>query len=109
MTVENTQVKKYQSISKGLGIAGLVVGIVTLLVSFIPCFGAFAIFFGIIAVLISVIGLVIALKHNHPKDLIIAALISALLGCVIAYYQYSAMVKVTEGINEVRKEIENIE
>ena len=91
MKTEGIGRAKYQSLSKGLGITGLVLGIVTLLVSFIPCFGLFAIFFGVIAISISLIGLVIALKHNHEKGLIIGALITSLLGCGIAYSQYAAM------------------
>jgi len=91
MKSENNGKAKYESLSKGLEITGLVLGIVTLLVSFIPCFGLFAIFFGVIAIAISVIGLVIALKHNHEKGLIIGALITSLLGCGIAYSQYAAM------------------
>lgn len=101
MKTKNTQKAKYQSISKGLGITGLVLGILTLLVSFIPLFGLFAIFFGIIAVSISLIGLVIALKHNHEKGLLIGALTCSLLGCAIAYSQYVAMNALT---NEIVKE-----
>jgi Na+/melibiose symporter-like transporter len=108
MTTENTQRKKYESISHGLGITGLIVGIITLLVSFIPCFGVFAFIFGIIAILISVIGLAIALKHDHPKGLIIGALVTAFLGCAIAYTQYSAMKGTVDTINNIEKNrIEN--
>lgn len=109
MTTENTQRKKYESISHGLGITGLIVGIITLLVSFIPCFGMFAFIFGIIAVLISVIGLGVALKHDHPKGLIIGALVTAFLGCSIAYSQYSAMNSIGQGAIEMQKEIEKQE
>ena len=102
---ENTQKAKYQSVSKGIGITGLVLGILTLLISFIPLFGLFAIFFGIIAVFISLIGLVIALKHNHEKGLIIGALICSLLGCGIAYSQYAALNSITkEVVKEVNKD-----
>ena len=52
MKTEINQKTKYESLSKGLGITGLVLGIITLLVSFIPCFGLFAIFFGIIAIMV---------------------------------------------------------
>ena len=103
MTTENTQRKKYQSISHGLGITGLIVGIITLLVSFIPCFGIFAFIIGIIAILISLIGLAIALKHDHPKGLIIGALVTALLGCAIAYTQYSAVIGTVDTINTIEK------
>jgi hypothetical protein len=113
MTTENTQRKRYESISNGFGITGLVLGIVTLLVSFIPCFGVFAFIFGVIAILISLIGLVVALKHNHPKGLIIGALLTSLLGCGIAYSQYAAMQGIAEGSldlgNEFIKSIEDKE
>lgn len=96
MTSENPQRRKYESISHGFGITGLILGIVTLLVSFIPCFGVFAFIFGIIAILISIIGLVVAMKHDHSKGLIIGALLTSLLGCGIAYSQYAAMQGITE-------------
>ncbi|MFK8060498.1 MAG: SH3 domain-containing protein [Polaribacter sp.] len=105
MKTEINQKVKYESLSKGLGITGLVLGIVTLLVSFIPCFGLFAVFFGIIAIMISLIGLVIALKHDHEKSLIIGAIICSLLGCGIAYSQYAAMNSIT---NEIVKEANEI-
>ena len=91
MKTENTQSKKYQSLTKGLGITGLVLGILTLLISFIPILGMFALFFGFIAVIISLIGLVIALKNNHEKGLIIGAIICSILGGGIAYSQYAIL------------------
>ncbi|MFV0530909.1 MAG: hypothetical protein ACK5MD_05680 [Flavobacteriales bacterium] len=106
MTVENTQRKKYQSVSHGIGITGLILGILTLLVSFIPCFGIFAIIFGVIGVLISLVGLGIALKHDHPKGLIIGALITAFLGCAIAYSQYSAIRSIGEEAVKHQNKIE---
>lgn len=101
MKTEINQKVKYESLSKGLGITGLVLGIVTLLISFIPCFGLFAVFFGIIAIIVSLIGLVIALKYDHEKSLIIGAIICSLLGCGIAYSQYATMNSIT---NEIVKE-----
>ena len=102
MKTENNQTKKYQSLTKGLGITGLVLGILTLLISFIPVLGMFALFFGFIAVAVSLIGFVIALKNNNGKGLIIGAIICSLLGCGIAYSQYVAMNAIT---NEIVKEI----
>ena len=112
MKTENNQTKKYQSLTKGLGIAGLVLGILTLLISFIPVLGMFALFFGFIAVIISLIGLVIALKNNHEKGLIIGAIICSLLGCGIAYSQYAVLNAVGDELiketnidkNETKKE-----
>ncbi len=107
MTTENTPKKKYGSLAQGLGITGLVVGIVTLLVSFIPCFGVFAIVFGVIAVAVSLTGLVIALKHDHAKGLIIGGLLTAFLGCAIAYTQYAAISKLGDkAVEEIQKENE---
>jgi len=102
MSTETPQRKKYESLSHGLGITGLIIAIVTLLTSFIPCFGIFAFIFGILAILISVIGLAIALTHNHAKGLIIGALITALLGCAIAYSQYATIMEVSGGNEEMR-------
>lgn len=91
MKTESNQSKKYQSLTKGLGITGLVLGILTLLISFIPILGMSAMFFGFIAVIISLIGLVIALKNNHEKGLIIGAIICSILGCGIAFSQYAIL------------------
>ncbi len=98
--------KKYGSLTQGLAITGLIIGIVTLLVSFIPCFGLFAPIFGAVAVFISVIALAIALKHGHSKGLIIGALITALLGCTIAYTQYAAMKGIAKLGTEAQQKIE---
>ena len=103
---EKLQGKKYQSLSHGLGITGLIMGIITLLVSFIPCFGVFAYLIGIIAIVISLIGLGIAMKFNHAKGLLIGALITAFLGCGIAYSQYSAMKEVTDVMEQEMKQLE---
>ena len=100
MTTENTQTKKFGSLVQGLGITGLVIGILALLVSFIPCFGVYALIIGIIAIVFAVAALAIALKHDHPKGLIIAALITAFLGCGIAYSQYAAMQSAGETFKE---------
>lgn len=102
MTAENTERKKYRSISHGLGVAGLILGTITLLISFIPCFGVFASLFAIITILISLIGLGVALKHGHPKEVIIVALVAAIIACAIVYIQKSAM-------NGMFKEVYEIE
>ena len=108
MKTENNQTKKYQSLTKGLGITGLVLGILTLLISFIPILGMFALFFGFIAVIISLIGFVIALKNNREKGLIIGAIICSILGCGIAYSQYAILDAVgdelTKKTNVVKKD-----
>lgn len=103
MSTESIQRKKYESISHGMGITGLIVGIITLLVSFIPCFGIFAFIFGIIAVTASLVGLAVALQHDHPKGLIIGALTTALLGCAIAYTQFAAMRGTVDGMRKIQE------
>ncbi len=106
MTTENTGKKKYQSLSHGLGITGIIVGVIGLIVSFIPCFGMFAFFFAWISIIISLIALVVALRHDHPKGLIIGAIIISILAGAISYSQYKTLEAVTETIDEVKKEVE---
>ena len=92
--------------SKGLGIAGLVVGILTLLVSFIPCFGMYAMYIGIVAILLSGIGLYIASKNNSSKGMLIAALIVSILGFAIAYNQYSQLKDLGDSLQDLNEELE---
>lgn len=106
METEINKRKKYESLSHGLGITGLILGILTLLVSFIPCFGMYAFFFGILAIFISVIGLAIAFIHKHPKGLLIGALITSLIGCGIGYSQYAALTSIADNPEEFFKDFE---
>lgn len=107
---QNEPKKKYESLTHGLGIAGLIIAILTLLVSFIPCFGVYAVFFGVLAIFISGFGLALAITNKHSKGLIIAALITAFIGCAIAYSQYVALDEATKGIqNKYSEQPENEE
>lgn len=79
------------STSKGLGIAGLIVGIIALVISFIPCFGIYAFWIGIIGLVLSGIAMFIAMSNNAEKGLIIAALIISALATILAYSQYQSI------------------
>lgn len=82
--------KKYQSLSKGLGTASIILGIMTLLFSLIPIFGMLAIFLGFIALIVGGTGIGIAIKHSHSKSRLITALILTGLGVVFSLMQFSA-------------------
>jgi len=82
--------KKYQSLSKGLGTAGIILGIMTLLFSLIPIFGMLAVFLGFISLIVSGTGIGIAIKHGHSKSRLITALILTGLGITISLMQFSA-------------------
>ena len=103
MSSEITKQKNY-SLTKGLGITGLVLGIIGLIVSFIPCFGAFAIYIGGLGLIIASIALLFAIKNNLSKGLIIAAVIISLISCIIAYWQSVQMMNVANSFNESFKE-----
>ena len=90
-TVGNITPPKYQSLSKGLGSAGLIIGILTLLFSLIPIFGMLAIFLGLLALMISGVGIGIAIKHEHPKSRLITAIIITCLGIILSLMQFSAL------------------
>ena len=83
--------KKYQSLSKGLGTAGIILGIMTLLFSLIPILGMLAMLLGFIALIIIGVGLTIAIKHQHSKSRLITALVLAGLGTAISLMQFSAL------------------
>ncbi|MFK7979735.1 MAG: hypothetical protein AB8G86_07115 [Saprospiraceae bacterium] len=83
--------KKYQSLSKGLGTAGVILGIMTLLFSFIPILGILAMLLGFITLIIIGVGLIVSVKHQHSKSRLITALVLAGLGTVISLMQFSAL------------------
>ena len=83
--------KKYQSLSKGFGTAGIILGVLTLLFSLIPILGMLAMLLGFVALFIISIGLTIAIKHQNAKGRLIAALILAGLGTAISLMQFSAL------------------
>jgi len=83
--------KKYQSLSKGFGTAGIILGVLTLLFSLIPILGMLAMLLGFVALLIIGIGLSFAIKHQNAKGRLITALILAGLGTAISLMQLSAL------------------
>jgi len=89
--MESTITKKYQSLSKGLGTAGIILGVMTLLFSLIPILGMLAMLLGFIALIIIGVGLGIAVKHQHAKGRLITALVLAGLGTAISLMQFSAL------------------
>ena len=83
--------KKYQSLSKGLGTTGVILGIMTLLFSFIPILGMLAMLLGFMELIVIGVGLTIAIKHQHSKSRLITALVLAVLGTAISLMQFSAL------------------
>ncbi len=82
----------------GLGIGGLVLGILALIVSFIPCFGIYALFIGVLAIIVSVVGIIFAVQKKVGKGLLIAAIVVALLGSAIAFWQYQKIKSLGEDV-----------
>ena len=89
--MQEQTIKKYQSLSKGLGVAGLIISAMTLLLSLIPFIGLFAMILGLVALLIAAVGLAIAIKHQHPKGELISALVIASVGILFSFLQFSAL------------------
>ena len=83
--------KKYQSLSSGLGTAGVILGILTLLFSLIPILGMLAMLLGFIDLIIIGIGFSIAFKHQYTKGRLITAFVLAGLGTAISLMQFSAL------------------
>ncbi|OMP29944.1 SH3 domain-containing protein [Mangrovimonas sp. DI 80] len=110
MKTKNTLEKKNESLTNGLAITGLVLGILALVVSFIPCFGVYAILIGVIGLIVSLITFILASKNNYPKGLIIAALLTSLLSCSIAYWQKIRMQDAIEDFkNDLDKSTEQLQ
>ena len=88
--MKKTTTSKYQSLSRGLGTAGLILGILTLLFSLIPILGMLGILLGLIALAIIGIGLGITFKHGYSKSRLITSLIITGIGIGISLMQFSA-------------------
>ncbi|MEM1118982.1 MAG: hypothetical protein AAGJ18_00950 [Bacteroidota bacterium] len=88
--MEQIATSRYQSLSKGLGTTGIILGIITLLFSFVPIFGMLAFLLGIVSLVICIIGILIAVKHQHSKSRLITALIITSIGTAISLMQFSA-------------------
>jgi len=81
---------RYQSLSKGLGTTGIILGIITLLFSFVPILGMLAFLLGMVSLVICIVGIIIATKYQHSKSRLITALIITSLGMGISLMQFSA-------------------
>lgn len=72
---------------QSLGIAALITAIVTFVVAVIPCVGIIAVIPGIIAVVLASVGISQAARSNSPRGIMIAALVIAVVACVISLSQ----------------------
>ncbi|MCD8422366.1 SH3 domain-containing protein [Tenacibaculum finnmarkense] len=90
------------SLIKGLGITGLVIGIVALVLSFVPCIGVYSIFIGIIGLIISGVAFYLCTKNNDNthKGIVIAGMITSFLGFGLGYYQKYTIGKGLESLTE---------
>ena len=70
--------------TQGLGIAGIIIGILSIFFAIIPCTMFLGILLGIIGLILTIIGLNKASKLNVQKGLLIAGLITSVLGVLIA-------------------------
>jgi len=70
--------------TQGLGIAGLIVGIFSIFFSIIPCTLPLGIILAVIGLILTIVGLNQATKLNAQKGLLIAGLITSILGILIA-------------------------
>jgi len=101
--MENEQ--KGSGAAKALGIVSLVLGILTAVVSFIPCFGMYAVFIGAVALLFGAIGLFLASKSpGTSKGLLIAGIVCAAVGTGIGAFQYIALKKGADKMQEMAKD-----
>ncbi len=66
--------------TQGLGIAGIIVGIFSIFFAIIPCTIFLGIILGVIGLILTIIGLNQASKLNAQKGLLIAGLISSIIG-----------------------------
>jgi mannose/fructose/N-acetylgalactosamine-specific phosphotransferase system component IID len=72
---------------QNLGIAALITAIVTFVLAVIPCVGIIAMIPGIIAIILAAVGLSQASSGNHPRGVLIAGLIIAVVAVCISFSQ----------------------
>lgn len=96
------------SSAHNLGIAALITAIITFVLSVIPCVGLIAIIPGIIAIVLATVGLSQASRSNSPKGIMIAGLIIAILGSMIAVSQVYVAGKIAKQADKWPGEIQNI-
>lgn len=91
-----------------LGIAALITAIITFVLSVIPCVGLIAIIPGIIAIVLASVGMSQASRSDSPKGVMIAGLIIAILGSMIAVSQVYVAGKIAQDSDKWPGEIQNI-
>jgi flagellar biosynthesis protein FliQ len=96
------------SSASNLGIAALITGIITFVLSVIPCVGLIAIIPGIIAIILASVGLSQASRSYSPKGVLIAGLIIAVLGSMIAVSQVYVAGRIAKHADKWPNEIQNI-
>lgn len=108
--------------TQGLGIAGIIVGIFSIFFAIIPCTIFLGIILGVIGLILTIIGLNQASKLNVQKGLLIAGLITSILGVLIAglwglafremFNQNNIIEKIDyidEGFENINETFENVE
>ena len=102
--------------TQGLGIAGIIVGILSIFFAIIPCTMLLGILLGTIGLILTIIGLNKASKLNVQKGLLIAGLISSILGVLIAglwglafteMFKQNNLLEKIEYLNEDIEDIDN--
>ena len=91
---------------QNLGIAAIIIAIVTFMFAVIPCIGLLAIIPGIIAIVLAIVGLS---QVSRNKGLSIAALIIAIVACLISVSQIFVAGKLLSetGIKKLPTELQN--
>ena len=70
--------------TQGLGIAGLILGILSMILGIIPCTFFIGIVLSVIGIILSIIGLNKASRLRVDKGLLIAALVTSIIGFLIS-------------------------
>jgi len=98
-----------QTTGQNLGIAALITAIVTFVLAVIPCIGLIAMIPGIIAIILAAIGLSQAARYNHPRGVLIAGLIIAIVAVFISFSQIFILGKIGDKFGkEWGRNIENV-
>ncbi len=91
-----------------LGIAALITAIITFVLAVIPCVGLIAIIPGIIAIVLASVGLSQASRGNHPRGVLVAGLIIAVIASLISVSQVFVASKIAKNADKWPGDIHNI-
>jgi hypothetical protein len=91
-----------------LGIAALITAIITFVLAVIPCVGLIAIIPGIIAIVLASVGLSQSARSNHPRGILIAGLIIAIIASLISASQVFVVTRIASSADKLPGGIENI-